>query len=103
MANPLNDKTTLPGSAIGAPAMALVNPYRNSLAIAWTGAEQAHLLNVGRSSAFAEFNKVTLNESSPYGPALAFGNHELSLAWTSADQSHSLNVISSGATMLIIA
>jgi hypothetical protein len=90
-------KKTLPESAIGGPVLANVDEYQ-PLAIAWTGTDLAHHLNVGRSSnptTFAGFNKVTLNESSPYGPALAFGNNTLFLAWTGTDAMHSLNIISS--------
>jgi hypothetical protein len=98
MANPPLGKTTLPENAIGAPALANVNQYTAPLAIAWTGTDATNHVNVGRSSnptTFAGFNKVTLNETSPNGPGLAFGNNQLFLAWTGADQNHSLNVISS--------
>lgn len=36
-----------------------------------------------------------MNETSPSGPGLAFGDNKLFLAWTGTDQNHSLNVISS--------
>lgn len=98
MVNPPLGKTTLAESAIGAPTLANVNQYTSPLAIAWTGTDGTHHVNVGRSfnpTTFAGFNKVTLNETSPYGPGLTFGNNQVFLAWTGTDEQHSLNVISS--------
>lgn len=75
MANPPLGKTTLPESAIGAPALANVNQYTAPLAIAWTGTDQTHHLNVTYSNDGTTFSgKITLNETSIDGPGLAFGN-----------------------------
>ena len=91
-------KATLPESALGAHVFPNDVGGIRPLALAWTGTDQAQHLNVGRSSnptTFAGLNTVTLNESSPYGPALAFGNNTLFLAWTGANTMHSLNILSS--------
>ena len=93
MANPPLGKTTLPECAIGAPALANVNQYTYPLAIAWTGTDQTHHLNVTYSNDGRAFSgKVTLNETSIDGPGLAFGNGNGFIAWTGNDESHHVNV-----------
>jgi hypothetical protein len=96
MANPPLGKTTLPETAIGAPVLANVNPNTSPLAIAWTGTDQAHHLNVTYSNDGSTFSgKVTLNETSIDGPGLAFGSGNGFIAWTGTDQAHHLNLGSS--------
>ena len=86
-------KKTLPESAIGGPVLANVDEYQ-PLAIAWTGTDLAHHLNVtylyeeGQTIS----GKVTLNETSIDGPGLAFGNGNGFIAWTGTDLAHHLNV-----------
>jgi Papain family cysteine protease len=88
-------KTILHDTAIGAPALADVND--TILALAWTGTDNPHHLNVmgsrdgGRSFA----GKVTLHETSFDGPGFAFGNGHAYLAWVGIDAGHHLNVIQS--------
>lgn len=87
-------KTILSDSAIGGPA--LVNINDTVLAMAWTGTDSAHRLNVMSSLDGLSFsNKVTLGETSFDGPGFAFGNGRAFLAWTGIDAGHHLNVMSS--------
>jgi hypothetical protein len=90
----LPDKVTLQDTARGAPAFANVND--TSLALAWTGTDAAHHLNVMTSPDGHSFGgKVTLGETSIDGPGFAFGNGRAFLGWTGTDSGHHLNVISS--------
>ena len=85
-------KIVLPEQAVEGPALANVDD--SQLALAWTGADAAHHLNVETSPDGRSFGgKVTLPETSPHAPAAAFGNGRLFLAWT--DSQHHVNVISS--------
>src|SRR6266516_1304554 len=85
-------KEVLQETAIGGPA--LMNMNDTNLSLAWTGTDPQHHLNVALSKDGLTFDRhATLSESSPFGPALAFGNGRLYLAW--ADTNHSLNVLSS--------
>jgi hypothetical protein len=85
-------KVVLPQQAIEGPALANVND--SHLALAWTGTDPAHHLNVVASPDGRSFGgKVTLPETSPHAPAAAFGNGRLFLAWT--DNQRRINVISS--------
>jgi hypothetical protein len=64
--------------------------------VAWTGTDIGHHLNVMSTTDAVTFaNKVTLAETSPFGPALAFGDGRLFLAWAGSDNENSLNVMSS--------
>src|SRR5258708_37776767 len=93
MVNPPLGKTTLAESAIGAPALANVNPNTDPLAIAWTGTDQTQHLNVIYSSDGSIFSgKVTLNETSIDDPGLAFGNGNGFIAWTGTDGTHQDNL-----------
>jgi hypothetical protein len=85
-------RVTLPEQAIEGPALANVGD--SQLALAWTGTDAAHHLNVETSPDGRSFGgKATLPETSPHAPAAAFGNGRLFLAWT--DSQHRVNVISS--------
>ena len=85
-------KTVLTEQAVEGPALASVGDGR--LALAWTGADPAHHLNVQTSPDGRSFGgKVTLPETSPHAPAAAFGNGRLFLAWT--DSQRRVNVASS--------
>lgn len=88
-------KITLADTAIGAPA--LVNINDTILAIAWTGTDSGHHLNVmgSRDEDFNFTNKVILHETSIDGPGFAFGNGRAYIAWTGTDSGHHLNCISS--------
>ncbi len=73
---------------------ALANIDDTLLALAWTGTDAAHHLNVETSPDGRSFGgKVTLPETSPHAPGAAYGNGRLFLAW--ADSEHRLNVTSS--------
>jgi hypothetical protein len=93
MANLPQGKTTLPERAIGAPALANLSPNVDSLAIAWTGTDPTHHLNVIYSDDGKNFSgKVTINETSIAGPGLAFSLGNGFIAWTGADETHHVNV-----------
>jgi hypothetical protein len=88
-------KVTLGDTALGAPALALT-PAGTAIALAWTGTDAAHHLNVMTSPNGQNFGgKVTLGDTSIDGPAIASGNGRLFLAWTGTDANHHLNVMSS--------
>jgi hypothetical protein len=90
----LTDKVVLGETAIGHPA--LVNRNDQSLVVAWTGTDhQQHINLVQTTTGTNFFGKVTLQEVSVDGPALAFGNQRTFVAWTGTDLAHSLNVIAS--------
>src|SRR4051794_679668 len=90
----LSGKVILTETALGGPAV--VNVSEAQMVLAWTGNEARRRLNVaisGDGSHFAE--KVTLDDTSLDGPALAFGNGRLFLAWTGPDAGQHVNVSSS--------
>lgn len=86
---------TLPETSIDGPGLAFGtgDAFPNGLVfLAWTDATQH--LNIASSTDGQTFgHKVTLDATSPVGPALAFGNGRLYLAWVAAG-SFLLNVIS---------
>ncbi len=90
----IENKVVLGETAIEGPG--LINMSGHALAIAWTGTDWDHHLNVMCSTDGQHFSgKVTLRETSPHGPGFAFGNGRAFLAWTGTDSHHHLNVISS--------
>jgi hypothetical protein len=94
-------KTILPETSIAGPGF-------NGGAIAWTGTDAAHHLNVRTGTGGLTFpTKITLPETSPFAPALTVlpseGNVALfEVAWTGTDAAHSLNIeslsVSGGST-----
>ena len=88
-------KTILTDTAIAGPALANINDTQ--IAIAWTGTDSAHHLNVMSSSDGGQTfgGKVILGETSFDGPGFAFGNGRAYLAWVGTDSAHHLNVVSS--------
>jgi hypothetical protein len=87
-------KVTLDETALGGPALAALGDGR--LALAWTGTDAAHHVNVATTAdgrAFA--GTVTLKETSIDGPALAVLGGRTFLAWAGRDAGHRLNVASS--------
>jgi hypothetical protein len=96
------NKTTLPETSPFGPAMSEV-PTSGRLfpfAVAWTGTDANHSLNVQiftGGAAGQSGPKLTLHETSIAAPALAFadlnGTSKLLLAWTGTDANHSLNVL----------
>lgn len=87
---PDSQKITLPQQDLDGPALA----GGPALFAAWTGVDAQHHLNVIRSYDGREFQgKVTLGETSNFGPALAYSDGALYIAWTGTDGR--LNVASS--------
>lgn len=90
----VTDKVVLGETSIAHPALA--NRGGQSLVVGWTGTDQQQHVNVVQTNDGNTLTgKVTLQESSIDGPALAFGNGRLFVAWTGTDGAHSLNVIGS--------
>ena len=90
----VQNKVILPETAVGAPALANVSDVL--LAVAWTGTDAAHHLNVASAADGHTFGgKVVLNETSIDGPGLAAGDGRIFFAWTGTDASHHVNVIAS--------
>jgi hypothetical protein len=85
-------KVTLPETSIAGPGFAF-------LAIAWTGTDAAHHLNIRSGTDGLHFpTKTTLPDTSPHGPAIVETvDHgpqgPVVLAWTGIDANHSLNVL----------
>jgi hypothetical protein len=89
----ITDKVILGDTALGGPGLATV---AGGVALAWTGTDSQHHLNVMTSADGRNFGgKVTLGDTSIDGPALAFGNGRTFLAWTGTDGPHHVNVMSS--------
>jgi hypothetical protein len=90
----LFSKVVLTETAIGGPAVANTND--GQIALAWTGNEALRRLNIAVSADGRQFTgKVTLEETSLDGPAIAFGNGRLFLGWTGPDVGQRVNVSSS--------
>jgi len=91
-------KVTLPETSIAGPGFDSVNSgLVHRTAIAWTGTDAAHHLNVRVGTDGVHFpTKFTFPETSPNGPALAVGPADappdFALAWRGTDANHSLNV-----------
>jgi hypothetical protein len=91
-------KITLPETSIDGPAISsiYVPNGTSESALAWTGTDKLHHLNVETSSDGLHFShKVILPETSPYRPdvALAQVGGPVAVAWTGTNASHSLNVL----------
>ena len=91
------NKVTLSDSSFTTPSVLVVNS--NIVVLAWTGKDSRHSLNV-MYDVYGARKKVTLKESSPYAPSLAYFNGQIWLAWTGADGNRSLNVLRLGPTGL---
>lgn len=88
-------KTVIPDEATRhAPSLAW-DPTSKTAFLAWTGLDKA--LNVMSSPDLATWShKVVLRETSPYGPALVFGNGLLFLAWTGEDAALNVRASANG-------
>jgi hypothetical protein len=91
----VNNKVTLPDTSIDGPAL---DSTGNESVLAWTGTDAAHHLNVETSTDGLHYgNKLILNETSPFRPAVtvtpAQAGNVVALAWTGSDPNHSLNVL----------
>ena len=91
-------KVILADTSIDGPA--IMTTYAPATALAWTGTDAAHHLNVMTSSDGLHYsNKHILPETSLWRPAIAFIDSvrgapygTIVLAWTGTDQQHTLNV-----------
>jgi hypothetical protein len=88
-------KVTLPETSPFRPDVALVRP-RGPVAVAWTGTDANHHLNV-LYDVYGTRRKLTLSDNSIAAPALLIGPG-FYLAWTGTDANHSLNVIAINVT-----
>lgn len=87
------DKRILSETSIARPALVrLGSGSGDSIALAWTGTDRAHRLNVLVGNPGAGYTKLTLSQMSFTAPALAMKGGYLYLAWTGTDANHSLNV-----------
>jgi hypothetical protein len=93
--NGLENQTTFADTSIDAPALASLD--ERAIAVAWTGTDGNHSINVATTTNGVTFaTRVTLPTAASDGaPALAFGGGRLFLAWTGRDASHKLNIASS--------
>jgi hypothetical protein len=93
----LFDQIILPELSIDGPALASVpTGGTNESALAWTGTDPLHHLNVETSSDGLHFgHKLILDEFSSFRPdvAIASVGGPVSVAWTGTDPNHSLNVL----------
>jgi hypothetical protein len=69
--------------------------FNGRLYIAWTGTDEARLLNVMSTADGGHTwqNKVTLEENSRYGPALTVFDDRLYVSWTGFDHASTLNLM----------
>lgn len=95
----LTNRTKLPDTSIDSPALAsayVVITGVDETVLAWTGTDAQHHLNLMTSYKGEAFsNKRTLNEMSPYRPAVALDpvGGAVVIAWTGTNANHSLNVL----------
>lgn len=64
----------------------------DNIALAWTGTDPNHSLNVLVGNPGFGYTKLTLKETSFTAPAVAINGAYVYLAWTGEDPGHSLNV-----------
>lgn len=90
-------KATLSETGIDGPSLWTTTTGDVRAVLAWTGTDSSHRLNVMTSADGVSYgNKVTLNETSPYRPAIAsWGGAtgtRIDIAWMGTDRKHSVNV-----------
>jgi Sporulation and spore germination len=87
-------KRVLPETSIARPAVFRMSESSGgAVVVAWTGTDPLHRLNILYDVYGSHPQKLTLNEESPYGPAITSFNGNLMLAWSGTDAAHHLNVI----------
>ncbi len=87
------DKHILSETSFARPALVrLGSGSGDSIALAWTGTDRSHRLNVLVGNPGHGYTKLTLNQMSFTAPSLAMNGGYLYLAWTGTDANHSLNV-----------
>lgn len=90
-------KATLADTSIDGPSLWTTDSGDVRAILAWSGTDTAHRLNVMTSANGMTYgDKVTLNETSNYRPAVASSGGEtgtrIDIAWTGMDSNHSLNI-----------
>ncbi len=96
LANAELNKVTLDEESIDGPALwsTTVNQIGYMGALAWTGIDSIHSLNVMTAQGTVQFaNKLTLDEQSIARPAVDQIGKIVVLAWTGTDPRHSLNIM----------
>jgi hypothetical protein len=95
-----SDKHTLPETSLWRPGVTFDQGGRGApygqIAVAWTGTDSAHTLNVEYIAApdFTVTKKFTFQgETSFTAPSVAFINDDLYLAWAGTDRAHTLNTL----------
>jgi len=94
------NKHTLPETSLWRPGIAFDQAGRGvpygQIAVAWTGTDSAHTLNVAYIATpdFTVTKKFTFwGETSFTAPSVAFINDDLYLAWAGTDRAHTLNTL----------
>lgn len=90
-------KVTLADTSIDGPSLWTNASGDVRAVLGWAGTDTAHRLNVMTSADGMSYgNKVTLNETSDYRPAVVSWGGDtdarIDIAWTGTDQNHSLNI-----------
>jgi hypothetical protein len=95
-----SNKHVLPETSLWRPGVAFDQGGRGApygqIAVAWTGTDSAHTLNVEYIAApdLTVTKKLTFwGETSFTAPAVAFINDDLYLAWAGTDRAHTLNTL----------
>ena len=88
-------KVTLSDTSIDGPALWTTTNGTIRGALAWTGTDTEHHLNVMTTAIGTKYgSKVTLPETSPVAPAVTrTADGKVAVAWTGTDASHTLNVL----------
>ena len=94
------NKHILPETSLWRPGVAFDQAGRGApygqIAVAWTGTDSAHTLNVEYIATpdFTVTKKFTFwGETSFTAPSVAFINDDLYLAWAGTDRAHTLNTL----------
>jgi hypothetical protein len=100
------DKRILPETSLWRPGVTFDQGDRGApygqIAVAWTGADSAHTLNVEYVATpdFTVTKKFTFwGETSFTAPSVAFINDDLYLAWAGTDRAHTLNTLRISGTL----
>jgi hypothetical protein len=64
----------------------------DNIALAWTGTDTNHSLNILVGVPGRGYTKITLKDNSFTAPAVTIQNNELYLAWAGTDPGHALNI-----------
>jgi hypothetical protein len=90
------NKIVLNETSIARPSVIVVPAASGNVAvIAWTGTDSRHHLNV-TYDVYGSPHKVTLPETSPYAPSLAYFGGQIWISWAGTDGGRTLNVLALG-------